>query len=114
MSESAPTRLWTAVWLPPVVWGIQGLFGWFAASHACPGTSQPWSLTTARWMIGAVTVVALGVSLWALGVSRRIRDGSETTGYLSFVALVVGGTLALGLVFGILPEIWIGFCGEMR
>lgn len=114
MAEPAPRPLWTAVLVTPVVWGIQGLFGWYAASQACPGASQQWSLSTARWLIGIVTVIALAVSVWALITSRRLRHDGEKTRYLSMAALVVSGALTLGLFFAFMPTWWIGLCGEMR
>jgi uncharacterized membrane protein YhaH (DUF805 family) len=116
MTAEAKKSLWLAVSIPPVVWGLQGTLGWFVASHACPGTSQPWSLGAARWIVVIGTVIALAVSVAALNASlRRYRDEqAEKIHYLSMVGLLVGATLTLGLVFAGLPALMIGHCGEMR
>ncbi|MCA1828728.1 MAG: hypothetical protein ABR567_15390 [Myxococcales bacterium] len=116
MTEEAKKSLWIAVSVPPLVWGAQGTLGWFVASHACPGTSQPWSLATARWIVALGTIAALAVSVAALNVAlRRYRDEqAEKIHYLSMIGLLVGATLTLGLVFAGLPALMIGACGEMR
>jgi hypothetical protein len=112
------TRLALAVTLPPVVWAAQGLFGWFVAAHACPGTAQPWSLTTARWLVALATLVALAVSVPGLTVAARRVDGGngdpERIHYLSMVGLLVGASLTLGLLLAGLPALMLSACGEMR
>jgi heme/copper-type cytochrome/quinol oxidase subunit 2 len=111
-------RLTLAVALPPVVWAGQGLFGWFVASHACPGTAQPWSLTTARWLVVAATILGLGVSVPGLAAAFRRREGKNGDGervhYLSMTGLLVGATLTLGLILAGLPALMLSACGEMR
>ena len=111
-------RLTLAVALPPIFFGIQGLFGWFVASHACPGTAQPWSLTTARWLLVVATVIALAVSVPALNAAVRRRGAAngdpEKIHYLSMMGLLVGATLTLGVLLAGLPALMIGSCGEMR
>jgi hypothetical protein len=62
MEADAKKRLWLSVAVPPAAWAAQGLFGWFVSSHACPGTSQPWSFGAARWAVIVSAVVALVVS----------------------------------------------------
>jgi len=112
------TRLTLAVALPPLVWAAQGLFGWFAASHACPGTAQPWSLSTARWTVAFATLIALAVSVPGLTVAVRRRHGGngdpERIHYLSMVGLVVGSTLILDVLLAGLPALMLSACGEMR
>jgi len=112
------TRLTLAVAMPPLVWAAQGLFGWFVASHACPGTAQPWSLTTARWLVVLATLVALAVSVPGLAVAVRRREGRngdpERVHYLSMVGLLVGATLTLGVLLAGLPALMLSACGEMR
>jgi heme/copper-type cytochrome/quinol oxidase subunit 2 len=111
-------RLTLAVALPPLVWAGQGLFGWFVASHACPGTAQPWSLTTVRWLLVLATIVALAVSVPGLMVAVRKREASngdhEKVHYLSMMGLLVGATLTLGVLLAGLPALMIGTCGVMR
>jgi heme A synthase len=109
-------RLWLAATLPPLVWGAQGLFGWYVASHGCPGTSQPWSLTTARVAVVIFTLVALAVSVGAfLVAARHYRDEQpDKLHTLSMIGLLVGGVLTLALLFAGLPALMIAHCGEMR
>jgi hypothetical protein len=118
--ETARKRLWLAITVPPLVWAAQGLFGWFVASYACPGTSRPWSYGTARWAVAIATVLALAVTVAALAI--LVRDGraawrhrgEERVHYLSMVGLVVVCSLTLGLVFAGLPAAFISGCGEIR
>jgi hypothetical protein len=116
--ETARRRLWLAVSIPPAAWAVQGLLGWFIASHACPGTSKPWSLGAARIAIIVVTVLALATSIPALiSSARRYRaqeQQPERVHYLSMVGLVVGAALTLGLLLAGLPAIVVHACGEMR
>jgi uncharacterized membrane protein YhaH (DUF805 family) len=111
-------RLTLALALPPLVWSAQGLFGWFAASHACPGTAQPWSLTTARWLVVAATVISLAVSIPALRTALkplRAHDVlPEHIHYLSMLAVAVGATLTLGVVLAGLPALLLRVCGVAR
>jgi predicted permease len=118
--ETARKRLWLAITLPPVVWAAQGLFGWFVASHGCPGTSRPWSYTAARWAVAVATVLALAVTVAALAiVVRHVRSPSrgpdaERVRYLSMAGLVVGSSLILGVIFAGLSAAFLSGCGEMR
>src|SRR5438874_6825454 len=104
-AESARKRLGLAITIPPVLWAAQGLFGWFVASHACPGTSRPWSYAAARSAVVIATVLALAVTIAALSViirhGRSVPRGAdgEPVRYLSMVGLVVGCFLTLGLIF---------------
>jgi hypothetical protein len=112
------TRLTLTVALPPLVWAAQGLFGWFVASHACPGTGQPWSLSTARWLVAAATLLALAVSMPGLAVAVRRGNGGngdpEQVHYLSMVGLLVGASLTLGVLLAGLPALMLTACGETR
>ena len=115
MTERSRLRL--AVLAPPLFWAAQGLFGWFVASHACPGTSQPWSLGAARWAVAIATLVALAVSVPALAVTARRfagGNGDERVHYLSMAGLLVGAALTLGLLYAGLPALILSACGEMR
>jgi uncharacterized membrane protein len=118
--DTARKRLWIAITVPPVVWAAQGLFGWFVASHACPGTSRPWSYTAARWAVMIATVLALAVTVAGLIVvirhGRLLPRGAdgERVHYLSMVGLVVGCSLTLGVIFAGLSAAFLGGCGEIR
>jgi hypothetical protein len=114
---TARTRLRLAVLAPPIFWAAQGLFGWFVASHACPGTSQPWSLGAARWAVAIATLIALAVSVPALTFAARQFAGGnddERLHYLSMAGLLVGAALTLGLLYAGLPALVLSTCGEMR
>jgi hypothetical protein len=119
-STPAKKRLWLSVTIPPAVWAAQGLFGWFVSSHACPGTSQPWSISAARWAVVVSAGIALIVSVAALVVSiRKSREidrskDVERVRYLSMVGLLVAGSITLGLIYSGLSGIVINACGEMR
>jgi hypothetical protein len=116
----AQRKLWFAVLVPPAVWAMHGLLGWFISSHACPGTSQPWSYSAARWSVALITLVALAVTVAALVVAVRwVREPErskdpERVRYLSMTGLVVGAALTLGLIYAGLPSLLIHGCGEMR
>jgi uncharacterized membrane protein YhaH (DUF805 family) len=118
--DTARKRLWLAITIPPVVWAAQGLFGWFVASHACPGSSMPWSYGAARWAVTVATVLALAVTVAAITVVvRHYRSLSrhrdvERVRYLSMVGLVVSCSLTLGVIFAGLSAAFLSGCGEMR
>jgi hypothetical protein len=120
MAPDAKKRLWLSVTIPPAAWAAQGLFGWFVSSHACPGTSQPWSFGAARWAVILSAVAALAVSVGALVVSiRKVRslhrgNDVERVRYLSMVGLLVAASITLGLVYSGLSAVVISGCGEMR
>jgi hypothetical protein len=120
MESDAKKRLWLSVTIPPAAWAVQGLFGWFVSSHACPGTSQPWSFGAARWAVILSAAVAIAVSVAALVVSiREVRSmhefkDVERVRYLSMVGLVVSASITLGLVYSGLSAVVISGCGEMR
>jgi hypothetical protein len=120
MEAEAKQRLWLSVTIPPAAWAVQGLFGWFVSSHACPGTSQPWSFGAARWAVILSALAALAVSVAALVVSiRKVRSLQQSTDvervrYLSMVGLLVGASITLGLLYSGLSAVVISGCGEMR
>jgi len=115
---TARSRLTVAIAVPPTVFAVLELFGWFAAAHGCPGTMQPWSFTAARWMVIVAAVIAIVASApGLLSSTRTLRHGNgdpERTHYLSMFALLVSATLTLGLLWFGLPALILNHCGEMR
>jgi hypothetical protein len=126
MAERA--RIWWAAAVPPVLWMAQGAIGWFIAAHACPSSSEPMSLGTARLAIGAITLAALGISIVGLVRARQTRRSlsddeghpavvsaaAERRRFVATVGLVVCITLTLGLLLAGLPALFVHGCGEIR
>jgi hypothetical protein len=102
-------RLWAAIAIPPVLWGAQGLLGWYLASRACPGIS----LITARWIVSSATAAAIAASVWGLRTASRKYE-EEKLHHLSMAGVIVGGALTLGLVFAGLPMLMLASCGVAR
>jgi hypothetical protein len=115
---STATRLTLAVAVPPAVYALFELFGWFASSHACPGTAQPWSMTGARWLVVVATAVALCATVPGLTAGvRAMRYGNgdpEQTSYLSMFAALVGATMVFAVVTSGLAALILRSCGEVR
>jgi hypothetical protein len=112
------TRLTLAIAVPPAAYGIVELFGWFVASHACPGTAQPWSLVAVRWMVVIATVLALATSIPGIAAGARAfgraNGDAERTTYLSMFAVLVGATMTFGLLWSALSVLILKSCGEVR
>lgn len=128
--ESGPSRrpAWRAVVAPPAAWLAQGAIGWFIAAHACAEDTRRISPATARVWIGAITVVALAISVGGLMASRHMwrapavvtESGpvpaavTERVRFVGMVGLVICITLTLGLALAGFPMILVSGCGEAR
>jgi hypothetical protein len=117
---TARSRLTLAIAIPPTVFAVVELFGWYVAAHGCPGTKQPWSLSAARAMVIVASLVAILASVPGLLSSARTARHPEAaadperTRYLSMFALLVSATLTLGLLWSGLPALILDHCGDIR
>jgi hypothetical protein len=112
----------------PVAWLAQGTIGWFIAAHTCAEETRRISPATARIWIGAITIVAIVVSVAGLMASRQLwrapmvatESGAvpaavtERVRFVGLVGLVICVTLTLGLVLAGFPMILVRGCGEAR
>jgi hypothetical protein len=119
---------WRAIVAPPVAWVAQGAIGWFIAAHTCADETRRISPATARIWIGAITIIAIGVSVAGLLASRHLwrapeavtESGpvpaavTERVRFVGVVGLVICITLTLGLALAGFPMILVRGCGEAR
>ncbi|HEY2743740.1 MAG TPA: hypothetical protein VGL86_03925 [Polyangia bacterium] len=114
--------------MPPLLWMAQGALGWFIAAHACPPGAEPLSLSTARVLIGVLTLIAL-VATTAGIVAARSRTvlpadasgepeaataAAQRRRFVAVFGLFVCVTLTLGLILAGLPSLMLHACGETR
>lgn len=125
--ESRLRRRWSLLALPPLVWMAQGAAGWYLTGRMCPAAARPIPISTARALIGVITLSALactvGVAISAGRTLRSPRTSSasktplvltERSRFPAILGLLVGVTLTLGLVFAGLPVVFVRACGEAR
>jgi hypothetical protein len=108
--------LWLVLAVPPAAWAAHGLLGWYVAASACAPNGL--SMDTARWLIGLLTLAALAATAFAFVIAaRRLRapaDPGISPGQDQFAAyslLLVSVPLALGVLLGGLPALFIRQCG---
>lgn len=119
--------IWLAAAIPPVLWGLLAAAGWWVAAHACPAGARPWSLATARIVVGVGAVVALAATVASLLTARRawtalesapedLRERAlpERRRFIAALGLVTCAALIVGLVMTGLPALFLHTCGEMR
>jgi hypothetical protein len=119
---------WRALIAPPVAWVAQGTIGWFIAAHTCAQVTRRISPAAARMWIGAITLIAIAISVGGLLASRHLwrmpavatESGpvpaavTERIRFVGMVGLVVCITVTLGLVLAGFPMLLVTGCGEAR
>ena len=120
-----PSRgLWAAVLLPPALWGVQGMLGWYIGGHGCPALEPGWSPRVIRVVVQFMTVASIAVVAAMLWLARRRRqevDGeqaqsaaAERARFVATLAIIAGITLLLGVVLAGLPSVVVQTCGQAR
>ncbi|HWB17445.1 MAG TPA: hypothetical protein VG538_13640 [Vicinamibacterales bacterium] len=123
VSSQAHPALRFALVAAPCAWIAQGLIVWWVGERLC----RPLSVGTARGLIGAVSIVALGVAVAALVVGVRQghrldaaigRDIAPAAAGVARFAVTAGifvsAAFAVGIVWAGLSSVWLSGCGAMR
>lgn len=123
---SARDRSWLGMVLAPAAWAVQEWLSYAVAAQACTAAHPEaggFGPAGARITIAAITIVCIAAALWGglAGWSAwRVRATNGTAeGYTrpDFVALasaVTGLLLAIGILYGGLPLIFVDPCMRMR
>jgi hypothetical protein len=128
VAASGRRSAWRALVAAPVAWLAQGAIGWFIAAHTCAEATRRISPATARASIGAITVVAIAISVWGLLASRHAWHAPtlapesgpvpeaivERVRFVGMLGLVVCISLTLGLALAGFPALLVRGCGEPR
>jgi hypothetical protein len=131
LRSSAGHGPWILASLTALVWMAQGSASWYVVGHACPSGERQWSLSAARGVVLALTVVALAIAITAIARAVRtlrttapLPEGkqfptlgetmAEQKRFTAMMTLLAGATLTLGIVFAGLSALVIRVCGEMR
>jgi hypothetical protein len=111
-------RLWFPLVAPPLAFGVEGAFGWWAGAAICTSLS----IGSARALVGIVSVAMLIVALVGLSMGIRGYRAASAASYaavdrIEFLALggvLVSTAFIVGLIWFGLNGIFIKGCGGMR
>jgi hypothetical protein len=112
------SRLWFPLVAPPLAFGAEGAFGWWAGAQLCTSLS----IRSARVLIGMVSVAMLAIAIVALWTGiRGYREASATRDAagdrIEFMALggvLVSVSFVVGLIWSALNGVFVTGCGGMR
>ena len=106
MSRRPRAGLAFAIAAPPAAWAMQLLAAYLLVSLACA------KHVVVPFGLQAVSVVAAGVALAALGTAARDRgDRDGLPGFLALLATLGAALFLCGIVLGLLPGVLAGGCG---
>ena len=114
-------KLGALLCVPPVVWAAQGLLGWWASSHGCEPIASM-KLHTVRVVMLIVSLVALAATVAGLVDAVALVRAAPASApgdidrvrFFGTVAIVIGTTLSLGVLFATLPSFLITRCGAAQ
>jgi hypothetical protein len=112
------TRLWFPLVAPPLAFGAEGAFGWWAGAKICTSLS----IGSVRALIGVVTIAMLVVALVGLStgvnsyraVSATHHAAADRVEFMAFAGVLVSTSFVVGLIWFGLNAVFINVCGGMR
>ena len=125
-SVESRRRLWFGLFAAPTAWAAQGGLGWLIDTRVCQG-ADPAATTVLQAVLGIGGLVALLVALGGGAVAyrswHRLRNPglrlTEEEGYArsQFMALggvVVSASFVVGILWAMLPVVFIDACVATR
>ncbi len=113
-----PRDLWFPLVAPPLAFGADGAFGWWAGAQIC----RSMSIGSVRVLVGGVTLAMLIVSLAGLATGvRSYRQASaaahaaaDRVEFMALGGVLVSSSFVVGLIWFWLNAVFVTVCGGMR
>jgi hypothetical protein len=128
-AEITTRSLWFGATAAAIAWALDGAVCEVIASEACRTNAESWgpfSATGTKVLLGGITAVAVAVSVAAILVSfrnwRRLTEssdfihapGDKRKPFMGMVGVFAGIALTAGLIWQVLPLLFLDVCVKAR